>query len=374
MICDETKDANARGERNQQTFVAHTTWMETISRDIAALVSEKQENELLSLDRKSLQWNIKTFDVVTQMQQILRSIPPQIERQQPVIFEDAHGRITPVHIEFINSFEAFQSVLVTRFQHMPGLRKVRNLEYSMQDGRSQEILDLSKSWESNFRPGRRLNMSMVFRILSEVTSSCPGCSKENFNLLGHGDADVQWYVNVLLLLAPIKQTYEHCSNRIIHDSDNPECRILYRCIKEDDDPRLSKRERTNFSRSPENRAQYRKEDDNTDEAGSEEIHEFRRVQIVFKGFIGSEDAFLRYKSMLILNDCKLRLQQERLERLEEMCRSLLVMTGLNNGTAGLQEPIYSFPSWSSLMQPTISLRTSTFHPAAPDWKIHTKRD
>lgn len=198
MICDETKEANARGEQNGQTLVAHAAWMETISHDIAALVSGQQDNELLSFNQKSLQMNIKILDAVAQMQQLLRSLPPQIEREQPVIFEDAHGRITPVHVEFVNSFEAFQAVLLTRFQHMPGLRKVRNLEYSMQDARSQEILDLSKPWKSNFRPGRRLNMSMVFRMLSEVISTCPSCSAENPNLLGHGDADFQWYVGVAL--------------------------------------------------------------------------------------------------------------------------------------------------------------------------------
>lgn len=350
MICDETKEANARGEQKGQTLVAHVAWMETISRDIAALVSGQQDNELLSLDRKSLEWNIKIFDAVTQMQQVLRSIPPQIEREQPVIFEDAHGRITPVHVEFINSFEAFQAVLLTRFEHMPGLRKVRNLEYSMQDARSQEILDLSKPWESNFRPGRRLNMSMVFRILSEVTSSCPGCSTENSNLLGHGDADVQWYVEVLLLLAPTKQMYEHCSDRIIHDSDNPECRILYRCIKEDDDLRLSERKRPKLSRSPDNRLQYRKEEDDIDEVESEEVHEFRRVRIVFKECNGSGDVFLKDYSIEILNEYlaekqKEVEQKERLNRrIEELTRSVMMMTELTKGSGALQEPIYSFPS------------------------------
>jgi len=39
------------------------------------------------------------------MQKMQQNLPPQIDRQQPVLFEDAHGRIAPFHVEFINSFE-----------------------------------------------------------------------------------------------------------------------------------------------------------------------------------------------------------------------------------------------------------------------------
>ncbi|KAK7713223.1 hypothetical protein SLS63_012126 [Diaporthe eres] len=121
-------EANALAEQNRQTLVAHTGMMETFSRVASGLVVWTQEDGLLSLVRKGLQWHSRIFDAVTQMQQVLCSIPPQIEREQPVLFEDAHGRLTPFHVEFINSHNAFQAVLEARFENMPGLRKVRNLD------------------------------------------------------------------------------------------------------------------------------------------------------------------------------------------------------------------------------------------------------
>lgn len=192
-VHDDTKEASARVEQNQQTLVVHTSMIETISRAVTSLVSRQQENGLLSLAYKVLQWNTRIFDTVTQVQQILRSIPPQIECEQPVLFDDAHGRLTPFHVEFINSYAAFQAVLEARFQNVPGLRKVRNLEYSMRDVQTQQILDLSRSWGNKIRPGRKFVMSMVFELPKAVISSCPGCSTETFNRLENKGSEFQWY-------------------------------------------------------------------------------------------------------------------------------------------------------------------------------------
>lgn len=204
-VYDDTKEASTRVEKNQKTLLVHTGMLETISRAVTSLVSGQQENGLLSLASKALQWNIRIFEAVTQMQQLMCSIPPQIEREQPVLFEDAHGRLTPFHVEFINSYAAFQAVLEARFQNMPGLRKVRNLEYSMQDIQTNQILDLSRSWENSVRPGRKFVMSMVFELPKAVISSCPGCSTENFNRLRNKGSDFQWYETSLLSLFLLTQ-------------------------------------------------------------------------------------------------------------------------------------------------------------------------
>lgn len=136
------------------------------------------------------------------LQQMRTALPPQIERQQPTIFEDAHGRLTPFSVEFINSFAAFQAVLEVRFTHVPGLRKVKELEYAMQDTVSKKALDVSRPWESIFRPGRKVVMSMKFRQIKSTISSCPGCLTEVEELQvidGHrnnkNDMDTQWFVH-----------------------------------------------------------------------------------------------------------------------------------------------------------------------------------
>ncbi|KAK2746670.1 hypothetical protein FQN57_003014 [Myotisia sp. PD_48] len=106
------------------------------------------------------------------------SIPQQIERQHPVQLEDAHGRITPFHVEFINSLEAFQAVMEARFKHVPGLQKIRKMEYAMKESGSNRRLNLQAPWESVFLPGRTVNMSMVFWSPS-TSLTCPGCGLAN---------------------------------------------------------------------------------------------------------------------------------------------------------------------------------------------------
>lgn len=54
--------------------------------------------------------NLKIYTIVLDTQKLQSIIPPQIDRQQPVLFEDAHGRIAPFHVEFINCFEVDQLV------------------------------------------------------------------------------------------------------------------------------------------------------------------------------------------------------------------------------------------------------------------------
>lgn len=151
-------------------------------------------DELQSLVTNVMDSNVKIFTTVLQMQQQLSSLPVQIDRQQPIIFEDAHGRLTPFHIEFINSFEVFQAVLEARFQDVPGLKKVKSHEYAMQDVASRRKIDLTRPWESIFRPGRRVNMSMVFQQNEAQSSSCPGCLSTNTVVGEDTNDDVQWSV------------------------------------------------------------------------------------------------------------------------------------------------------------------------------------
>ncbi|KAK2602929.1 hypothetical protein N8I77_009426 [Diaporthe amygdali] len=183
LVSDEAKKASDCAEQNQQTLVVNTGWLERISHTVTSLMAEQRPNGLLSLIQQVLQWNIKIFDGVTQTQQLLYNIPPQVELQQPVIFEDAHGRLSPFHVEFINSFAAFQAVLEARFEDMPGLNKVRSFEYAMQDTRSKKILDLNRPWENNFRPGRKFAMMeiliAVFSIAASQNSTSRHWAKED---------------------------------------------------------------------------------------------------------------------------------------------------------------------------------------------------
>ena len=144
---------------------------------------------------KVLATNMKIYQMVVDMQKLQFQLPAQIDRQQPIYFEDAHGRIAPFHIEFINSFDAFQAVMEVRFRHVPGLKKVQNVEYTIQESSSKRKLDLTAPWDSIFLPGRKVNMSMVFRRPLMSMSSCPGCRTENEIEDGNEESEIQWYVN-----------------------------------------------------------------------------------------------------------------------------------------------------------------------------------
>ncbi|KAK2597587.1 hypothetical protein N8I77_012365 [Diaporthe amygdali] len=188
---------NALAKQNHQLLVSHSELIVSISSAVDKITHRQEAqttetSELESLVTKVMESNMRIFATVLQMQQGLSQIPAQVDRQQPVIFEDAHGRLAPFHVEFINSFAAFQAVLEARFQDVPGLKKVRNREYTMQDVASKKMLDLNRPWESIFRPGRRANMSMVFEYNEAMSSSCPGCLSGN-TVVGYGANDeIRW--------------------------------------------------------------------------------------------------------------------------------------------------------------------------------------
>lgn len=94
-----------------------------------------------------------------------------------------------------------------RFRHVPGLRKVQNNEYSIQETLSKRKLNMKGPWESAFLPGRKFNMSMIFRRPQISMSSCPGCQTENAVNINAVDADIQWLVIT---------HYSNCYKSIIH--------------------------------------------------------------------------------------------------------------------------------------------------------------
>lgn len=98
--------------------------------------------------------------------------------QEPLILTDALGRVAPIHLEFINSWDVLESALEARFRGLPGERKIRQREYALQDRSSQLDIARSASFESSFLPGRMVDMSMVFRHSNSSTTSCPGCGME----------------------------------------------------------------------------------------------------------------------------------------------------------------------------------------------------
>lgn len=64
--------------------------------------------------------NIATYKAVLALQNLL---PSHLERSlinEPFVLEDAIGRMSPVHLQFISSWAAFEAVLETRFRGIQG--------------------------------------------------------------------------------------------------------------------------------------------------------------------------------------------------------------------------------------------------------------
>jgi hypothetical protein len=95
-------------------------------------------------DNKILQNSLREIKCSLQI-----SMPPQVLLQHPVILHDALGQIAPVHLDFIDSPEAFLAVLEIRFRYR-GSRKIRCREFDLRDAARQNQIDLQRPWKRVF--------------------------------------------------------------------------------------------------------------------------------------------------------------------------------------------------------------------------------
>jgi hypothetical protein len=115
--------------------------------------------------------------------------------QDPVILTDALGRVAPIHIELINSWDVFDSVLVARFVNFPGQGKVGRGEVAFQDRHLAKDIERSQTFETCFIPGRYIDMSMVFKQENSSTS-CPKCGLEAAET---SETAVEWYAYLVYI-------------------------------------------------------------------------------------------------------------------------------------------------------------------------------
>jgi len=139
---------------------------------------------------------MSNFQSFRMLERIYNAVPQQVENQQPVIFRDALNRVAPIHLEWINSHEAFLAVLEIRFKNL-GLQKIRRKEFALQRAGSNRDVDLNRPWETCFCPGQRVDMSMIFSEFHNANMAvCPVCQHECF---GETGVEVEWYDLLLLI-------------------------------------------------------------------------------------------------------------------------------------------------------------------------------
>jgi hypothetical protein len=66
-------------------------------------------------------------------------------------------------------------VLIKRFEKSPGHAKVLKGEYAIEDSLTGKDFTSNREWSMCFRPGLKVDMSMVFTDAIASETSCPRC-------------------------------------------------------------------------------------------------------------------------------------------------------------------------------------------------------
>ena len=137
--------------------------------------------------------NFKMYNAVVDLQSRIPKEFGPCWIQEPLILTDALGRVAPIHLELINSWDVFDSVLAARFIDLPGEGKIARGEYAIQEPNLERDLERTQPFTACFMPGRRLDMMMVFRNEndSNQSNSCPGCKTDSEE---GSSSTTQWFV------------------------------------------------------------------------------------------------------------------------------------------------------------------------------------
>ncbi|MCJ1247952.1 hypothetical protein MMC30_005167 [Trapelia coarctata] len=165
LVTLSTKDASIRQRRQERQSRSITAQLQieafnfmrtinTIAKGVANIVEKTSE---------VLRMNIQIFQIVLDLQHQVTHIPGQVDRQQPIFFQDATSHCYPFHLEFIDSAKALEAVLKVRIEHPIVRQKIERGEYVFQDMNKwplQEI-KLNNNWNTCFHPGQRVLMRVI---------------------------------------------------------------------------------------------------------------------------------------------------------------------------------------------------------------------
>jgi len=89
----------------------------------------------------------------------------------------------------------FETILAKRFEKLKGHQKVLRKEYAIEESRSGRELNKMEDWNLCFRPGLKIEMSMIFKQ-TKASTSCPGCQTESESA---GGSVTEWYPYSMLI-------------------------------------------------------------------------------------------------------------------------------------------------------------------------------
>ncbi|KAK3361242.1 hypothetical protein B0T24DRAFT_599583 [Lasiosphaeria ovina] len=101
------------------------------------------------------------------------------------LLEDPTGRLFPVYLKTVTSWDGFECLLADRFKGKKGARRISRKRYVLKERATHRKLDRSKDWDTAFLPYQRVDMSRLCREFSAtrsgttLLSSCPRCFMVN---------------------------------------------------------------------------------------------------------------------------------------------------------------------------------------------------
>ena len=149
-------------------------------------------SQMLGMTQQGLQVTVATYQAVLAIQKSLSlQLEPRSLVQEPFfILEDAIGRVSPVHLQFVTSWRALDAILQARFEGINGHDKVKQGEFVLQErATGRDICRHVSPWETAFRSGQVVDMGILFRRLIELKpgdgrrlasqllnlNACPNC-------------------------------------------------------------------------------------------------------------------------------------------------------------------------------------------------------
>ena len=163
--------------------VARLKWLQTFGNAVASIMLQIQTSVfetytlVLSINEKMTWLTIQSMMI-----------------QGHCIVHDALGRHLPLHVQFINSWDAFDAILAIYFRERPGYKKVTDRDFILQDSHTHRDINRLHPFDRSVRSGQQLNMSILFRTHTESTAvtgdgTCPSCLAPR----SQPDVDLQWY-------------------------------------------------------------------------------------------------------------------------------------------------------------------------------------
>ncbi|PMD42379.1 hypothetical protein L207DRAFT_310323 [Hyaloscypha variabilis F] len=110
-------------------------------------------------------------------------------KQAPMTLEDAHGELLPLPLELVVSWEMLDSILLAHFRTLDGEKKVQKREFQIEDSMTGDALSRKNPWSQICKPGRKIDMSMIFKDVGKTSVVCPGCNTISKEKMG---IQVEW--------------------------------------------------------------------------------------------------------------------------------------------------------------------------------------